>query len=99
MQQSCAKTTAKYYTFSLLQQPIETKVLLLYEPLGIIITGGTDRISQATAGLSLSELITAAVNHNDKDFLEEIRKRYLTAFLVVLCHYKQLTLVHIENQL
>lgn len=82
MQQACAASVAKIYNFTLLKQPVETKVLLLYEPLGIIVTGGTDRASQATAGYALMELITATVAHNDKEFLEEIRRRYIMAFLV-----------------
>ena len=46
------------------------------------MTGGTDRASQATAGFALMEVVNTAVAHNDKEFLEEIRRRYIQGFLV-----------------
>ena len=82
VQRTCAIVYHTIYRNCLINQNLETKILLGYEPLSIIIAGGTDRVSQMTAGMCLIELLNTIADFKDFVVLEEIRKKFIPIFLV-----------------
>lgn len=80
--QACGQALRQIYLNSLIRENVENKSLLLYEPLSIIISGGTDRVSQTTASYSLCELLIAILEVKDAEFLEDIRQKFINTFLV-----------------
>ncbi len=79
---ACGYSLQQVYVNSLRRESVENKTLALYEPLAIIISGGTDRVSQTTASLCLCDLLLAAIETKDNEFLEDMRQKYVTLFLV-----------------
>jgi len=85
---ACGYSIQQIYAHCLRRESVANKNLVLYEPLAIIISGGTDRISQTTASLCLCDLLLAVVEAKDNEFLEEIRQKFITMFLVKKnCYY------------
>ena len=82
MSAACGYSIQQIYAHCLRRETVANKSLVLYEPLAIIISGGTDRISQTTASLCLCDLLLAVVEAKDNEFLEEIRQKFITMFLV-----------------
>jgi len=80
---ACSFSIQQVYVNCLAKESVENKSLLLFEPLSIIISGGTDRISQNTASLCLCDLLLAIVTAKDSEFLEDIRSKFIPVFLVL----------------
>lgn len=81
---ACSYAITQIYINSLARETPQNKCLLLYDQLENIMIGGTDRMSQNTASLCLCDLMLAIVEVKDSEFLDEIRKKFLATFLVLI---------------
>lgn len=79
---ACSKTWRDLYVNCLLGQPLQVRILLMFDTLWSGIIGGMDRVAQKNCMVILKDFVDCLGKINDCDYLKEIAGKVFPGYLV-----------------